>query len=313
MSRTQLEKNDKRYSENTLKQIVNNILKGLLITISYLPFWILFCISDVLYLILRFGFKYRFNVITENLQCAFPEKNVKEISEIRNKFYRNICDVIVESIKLYSISDREMEKRLKITGIEAANDFYDQKRSIIAMAMHHNNWEWTSFVQSKLKHQILTIYNPLRGNNAMEKFLTHNREKWGSECIPVYNTARTVVERNLKGQLTGLWLAADQTPPANSKFWTIFLNRETPFFSGPEKIAVSGNQPVFFQHTKKSGRGRYIIEYSLLIENPKEMEQKDILLAYIRKCEEIIRNEPEYYLWSHRRWKHKRPEGVELS
>jgi KDO2-lipid IV(A) lauroyltransferase len=147
----------------------------------------------------------------------------------------------------------------------------------------------------------------------MEKFLTHNREKWGSECIPVYKTARTVIERNLKGQLTGLWLAADQTPPANSKFWTIFLNRETPFFSGPEKIAASGNQPVFFQRTKKSGRGRYIIEYSLLIENPKEMQQKDILLAYIRKCEEIIRNEPEYYLWSHRRWKHKRPEGVELS
>ena len=149
------------------------------------------------------------------------------------------------------MSDKEMEKRLTIKGTEKANEFFDQGRSIIALAMHHNNWEWTSFVQSKLKHLILTVYNPVRGNNAMEKFLVHNRSKWGSECIPVHKTARTAVERNLKKQLTGLWLAADQTPPANSKFWTIFLNRETPFFSGYEKIANTANQPVFFQHNKK--------------------------------------------------------------
>jgi KDO2-lipid IV(A) lauroyltransferase len=91
------------------------------------------------------------------------------------------------------------------------------------------------------------------------------------------------------------------------------MNRETPFFQGPEKIAASTNQPVFFQHTKKTGRGKYEIEYSVLFENPKEVEQKEILLAYVRKAEEIIRNEPEYYLWSHRRWKHKRPEGIELT
>ena len=211
------------------------------------------------------------------------------------------------------MSDKEMEKRLTLKGTDKANDFFDQGRSIIALAMHHNNWEWTSFVQSKLKHLILTVYNPVRGNNAMEKFLVHNRSKWGSVCVPVHKTARTAIEYNLRGQLTGLWLAADQTPPANSKFWTIFLNRETPFFSGPEKIAASMNQPVFFQHTKKIGRGKYCIEFSLLFENPKEVDQKEILLAYVRKAEEIIRQEPEYYLWSHRRWKHKRPEGIELT
>jgi len=206
-----------------------------------------------------------------------------------------------------------MEKRLTIKGTDKANDFFDQGRSIIALAMHYNNWEWTSFVQSKLKHLILTVYNPVRGNNAMEKFLVHNRCKWGSMCVPVHKTAKTAIEYNSKKQLTGLWLAADQTPPANSKFWTIFLNQETPFFSGPEKIASSMNQPVFFQHTKKVGRGKYTIEYSLLFENPKEVEQKEILLAYIRKAEEIIRQEPEYYLWSHRRWKHSRPKEVELT
>jgi len=313
MGKTALEKRDNRFHENIFQRTINQILAGFLIALSHLPFWILYRFSDMLYFLMRYIVKYRFKVINDNLKNAFPEKPEEEISEIRNKFYRHICDVIFESVKLYSISDKEIETRLTIKGIDKANELFDQKRSIIALAMHYNNWEWTSFVQSKLKHQVLTIYNPVRGNNAMEIFLVHNRSKWGSVCIPVHKTARSVVEYNLNGQLTGLWLAADQTPPATSKFWTIFLNRETPFFQGPEKIASSTNQPVFFQHTKKTGRGKYTIEYSVLFENPKEVEQKDILLAYIRKAEEIIRSEPEYYLWSHRRWKHKRPEGVELT
>lgn len=313
MDKTELAKRDIRFHENIFQKTINRLLVGFLIALSYLPFWILYRISDVLYFIMRYIIKYRFKVITKNLKNAFPEKTEKEISDIRNKFYRHICDVIFESIKLYSISDKEIEKRLNIKGTELANDFFDKGRSVVALAMHHNNWEWTSFVQSKLKHSVLDVYNPVRGNDAMENFLTHNRERWGSKCIPVHKTARSLIEYNSKGNLTGLWLAADQTPPATSKFWTIFLNQETPFFQGPDKIASSTNQPVFFQHTKKISRGRYEIEYSVLFENPKEVDQKEILLAYVRKAEEIIRQEPEYYLWSHRRWKHKRPEDIELT
>lgn len=313
MARKELEEKDSRFRENFIQRTLNRFLVGLLIAISYLPFWILYRLSDVMYIFIRFIFRYRWKVITTNLHNAFPEKPESEIKRIRSRFYRHFCDVFFESVKIYSISDKAIERRLLIKGTEVANDFYDQGRSIIALAMHHNNWEWTGFVQSKLKHHILSVYNPIRGNNAMEKFLTHNREKWSSECIPVNKTARTVIEKNLNGEFTGIWLAADQTPPARSKFWTIFLNQETPFFQGPEKIASSTNQPVFFQHTKKTGRGRYVIEFTLLFENPKEIEQKEILLTYVRKAEEIIRAEPEYYLWSHRRWKHKRPEGVELT
>lgn len=313
MKRAELENQDKRFRESTFKKLLNSILAGFLIAISHLPFWVLYGISDFFYLLLRFVVKYRHNIITGNLQLAFPEKSKQEISEIRNNFYRHICDILFESVKIYSISDKEIEKRVEIRGAELANEFYAQKRSLIAMAFHYNNWEWTSFVQSKLKHQILSVYNPIRGNSALENFLVHNREKWGSKCVPVHKTARTAFDYNSKGILTGLWLAADQTPPANSKFWTIFLNQETPFFSGPEKLAAKGNLPVFFQHTKKVGRGKYVIEYSLLFDNTAEVEQKDILLAYIRKCEKIIRTEPAYYLWSHRRWKHKRPENIPLT
>ena len=313
MNIKELAKIDKRFHESIFKRFINHILVGFLIVISWLPFWILYRLSDALFVVLRFIVKYRFKVITENLNYAFPEKTEKEIGEIRNKFYHHLCDVFFESIKLYSVSDTEMNKRMIVTGNDILNDFFDNGQSIIALAMHHNNWEWSCFAASKLKHLILNIYNPIRGNNAMEKFLLHNRQKWRSKSIPVHKTARAVVEYNLKNILTGLWLAADQTPPATSKFWTIFLNRETPFFQGPEKIAANTNQPVIFQHTKKIGRGKYCIEFSLLFENPKEVDQKEILLAYVRKAEEIIRQEPEYYLWSHRRWKHMRPEGIKLT
>lgn len=312
-NRNELEKSDSRFHENVFKRTINFAFVAFLKAVSWLPFGVLYMISDFMYFLIAFVIKYRHQVITNNLKAAFPEKTEEEIGKIRNKYYSHLCDVFVESIKIYSISDKQMENRLTIKGTDQANSLFEKGRSIIAFAMHHNNWEWTTFVQSKLKHHILTVYNPIRGNYAMENFLVYNREKWGSECIPVHKTARTVVERNQKGQLTGLWLAADQTPPANSKFWTIFLNQETPFFSGPEKIASGFNQPVFFQHTKKLKRGYYEIEYTLLFENPNEVEQKDILLAYIRKAEEVIRQEPEYYLWSHRRWKHKRPEGVDLT
>lgn len=313
MARKELEEKDSRFRENFIQRILNGLLVGLLIAISFLPFWVLYRISDIFYILMRFVFRYRWNVITTNLKNSFPEKSESEIARIRNRFYRHLCDVFFESIKIYSISDKSLEKRLKIVGENLGNEFFDQKRSVIALAMHHNNWEWSCFAQSKLRHHILNIYNPIRGNQAMENFLLHNRQKWGSTSVPVDKTARTLIEYQAKGELTGLWLAADQTPPARTKFWTIFLNQETPFFQGPEKIAASTNQPVFFQQTKKTGRGRYTIEFTLLFENPREMKQNEILLTYVRKAEEIIRSEPEYYLWSHRRWKHKRPADIELT
>lgn len=313
MARKELEQIDKRFHESKLKKIFNHILVGLMIGLSYLPFWILYRISDLMYLIVRFAVRYRYKVITQNLKNAFPEKSEKEIATIRKQFYRHFCDMFFESIKMYSISEKQIDQHIIFKGHTESKKFFDKGKSVIILASHYNNWEWCSSVQGKIKHLVLMIYNPIRGNFAMEKFLLHSREKWGGKCVPVHQTARSIFSYNKKGQLTGAWLAADQTPPASSSFWTIFMNQETPFFSGPEKIAHATNQPIFFQHVKKTGRGKYEANYSMLCENPQEMEQKDILLAYIRKTEEIIREEPAYYLWSHRRWKHKRPEGIELT
>ena len=223
-----------------------------------------------------------------------------------------MCDLAMESFKLYSMTENKLKERMKIKGIDLANQYFDNGKSVIAFAFHHNNWEWCSYMPALSKHLVLMVYNPMRGNDAMEKFLEHSRGQWGGEHVPVHQTARTTMKYMQEGKLTALWLAADQTAPARSKFWTVFLNREASFFTGPEKIAVKTNQPIFFQHVKRIKRGYYEVDYSLLIEEPAKMKAEDILLKYVNKMEEIISKEPEYYLWSHRRWKHTRPVDTPL-
>ena len=223
-----------------------------------------------------------------------------------------MCDLTVESVKLYSMTENQLKKRLIIKGTEVADELYKKGKSVIVFAFHYNNWEWCSFMQTKVKQKVLMVHNPMRDNPEMQKFLEHSRGQWGGEHVPVHQTARVTMKYMQEGQLTALWLAADQTAPAHSKFWTIFLNREASFFTGPEKIAVKTNHPIFFQHVKRIKRGYYEVDYSLMIEEPASMEPEEILLKYVDKMEEIIRKEPEYYLWSHRRWKHTRPVDTPL-
>jgi KDO2-lipid IV(A) lauroyltransferase len=179
--------------------------------------------------------------------------------------------------------------------------------------MHYNNWEWSASLQRIASHQLLMIYNPVRDNFEMEQFILDMRGRFGGISVPVHKSARTAIQFDKTERPGCLWLAADQTPNQASKFWTMFLNQETPFFSGPEKIAYKTNQPVFFHHTKKLGRGRYEVNFIEMFPEPaNEKNPEDILLAYIGMMEQIIRETPEYWLWSHRRWKHSRPEGVEM-
>ncbi len=297
MSINELEKKDQRYRESLLKKFLNLILVALLKIISILPFWILFGISDFFYLLIRYIFKYRNAVILENLRFAFPEKDRTELNKIRNKFYQHFCDIFFENIKLYSMSFKQAKKRISIKEEVDLDTYFENGESIILLGMHHNNWEWSSFLQTKLKHKLLIVYNPMRGNQAMEKFLLHSRQKWGCIFIPVHKSNRIVLEFNKRGEPIVLGLGADQSAAANSKLWATFLNREAPFFPGPEKIAKRTNQPVYFHRTRKIKRGFYEIELIKLIENPKELESKEILLMYIKKMEEIIKNEPENYLW----------------
>jgi Kdo2-lipid IVA lauroyltransferase/acyltransferase len=304
---------DNHKTENFATKIFNKIITSFLYLISLMPLPFIYFISDLLYILLAYIFRYRRNVIFENISNAFPDKTKEEIRIIAKKFYRHLADLIMEIVKLRTISYRQLEKRLSCKGMDLIDKYYSQNKSIIILAMHYNNWEWFSSVQKKANHLGIMLYNPVRGNKAVEKFLIHSRERWGAKCVAVNESMRMILNFHRKGIPTALWLGADQTAPATSKFWTNFLNREAPFFSGPEKIASKTNQPVIFHQVRKTGRGRYESDFIPLVENPAEIEPKEILLAYIRKMEDIIREKPEYYLWSHRRWKHKRPANIPLT
>lgn len=277
-----------------------------------LPFWVIWGMADVFYVLLFYVVRYRRNVVHENLIRSFPEKSPEEIKKITKKFYHHLSDLGLETIKFNQMTEKQIDKRLKVHNLDIFEEYYNQGKSIVLLGQHHNNWEWSGSIQRYIKAQYLVVYNPVRKNKELEKFILQSRERFGAKSIPVNHSVRTALEFNNAKRPGALILAADQTPPANSQFWTTFLNQETAFFAGPMKIAIKTNQPVVLHHTRKVGRSKYEVFHYKLIENPGEVKPEEILMAYVLKLEEIIQSEPEYWLWSHRRWKHKRPAHISL-
>ena len=278
--------------------------------ISRLPFPVMYVISDFLYLCVRM-IQYRKKVIYINLRNSFPEKSEKEIKQIANRFYRHFCDLILESIKLYSITEKELDKRVKFKNPELLNNYARQGKSAVALGAHYNNWEWCSSLRRFIDHKLLIVFNEVRNNKPMEKFLNYSRERFGSTTISAGQPGQII--RHLKKEPSCLFLAADQTAPKNSQFWTIFLNQESPFFEGPQRIAIMAKAPVIVMDIKKVGRGKYEATLVELIAEPDKVTPSEILLAYAIHLETIIKEAPEYWLWSHRRWKHKRPSDIPLT
>lgn len=295
-----------------MKKIISKLSVFLLKTLARLPFRLIYLISDIVFLLIYYVVRYRRGVVYANLRNSFPEKKKAEIASIAKKFYRHLCDLMLESVKFYRMSAKELNERLLVKGIEKTNAYAEQGKGFILLGSHYNNWEWSSSLQRISSHQVLIVFNPMRNDPVFERYMLNMRERFGSQTIPVNQSARTVLQFNQTGTPTCLFLAADQSPSPNAHFWTSFLNQETSFFSGPERIAIRTNQPVFLHYTRKLARGKYEVNLIELFPEPARENPQTILLCYAEKLEAIIRRQPEFWLWSHRRWKHKRPEDVRL-
>jgi len=293
---------------NGMNHLVVFILKGC----ALLPFGVLYGFADFFYFLLKNVIHYRKVVVDENLRNAFPEKSEAEIRNLRNRFYRYFCDVFFESLKLYHMSENEMNKRVTFKGVEEMNRYAESGKGVLVLAYHHQNWEWGSFLQTQSKHRILMVYNKMRDNKPMDDFLLHSREKWGGQGVQMGRAAKVAFDLARKKIPALLWLVADQSALPELGMWALFFKREASFFSGPEKIARKLNQPVFFQRVRRPARGKYEYEFSLMIREPAKAAPNEILLSYIRNMEKAISDAPEYYLWSHKRWKHKRPSDIPL-
>ncbi len=278
---------------------------------SKLPFWMLYCMSTFFYVIVYYIFRYRRKIVNQNLCFSFPEKSSREIKFLEKKFYSHFCDLLLETLKDFDPQKKKYHNRIDFSDTKILNGYYNQGKSVIVVSFHYGNWEWTKFMPLATKHTNLLVYNEQR-NLVFDNYFNRLRAKHGGLPIETKAIFKKMLHCSNNNDLTLTWLGADQTPPKNSKFWTLFLNQETPFFPGPGKLALKTNQPILFQYMQKTGRGKYKMVVQPLIEEPSKLSEFEILQKYSEAIEKIIVQQPEYYLWSHRRWKHTRPTGTPL-
>ena len=290
-----------------MQSLVFYILLPFIYLLSFLPFTILYRISDVMYLVLFHLIGYRNKVVLQNLQKSFPQKTSKEINLLCKSYYHYLSDLIFETIKTLTVNKDELVKRCKVNS-EAEklfNQLYAENKSIIFVMGHHGNWEWIGTNGNlQIKHQFCAIYKPLT-NQFFNRLLYKARKRFGTKLISMNNTLKAML--NDKNNLSAFLFLSDQTPPPQNAYWTNFLNQETPVFWGIEKIAKKLNYPVIFLTVNRIKRGYYEISAELLIKNPQATKETEISETHTKRLEEGIIKHPETWLWSHRRWKHKKP------
>ena len=277
---------------------------------ALLPFGFFYFISDVIFLLVWYAIGYRKKVVLENLRNSFPEKTEEERVWIAKKYYHHFGDLLVEPIKAYRLSLKAIRKRVVFKNPEILDELYRQGKNVIMISGHYGNWEMLTDIVSCSPHQFGVIYKPL-SNEAFDQFMKQTRTKFGLKVLPMDDAYRMIVHAQKQGEKTATFFIADQSP-VETKYWTIFLNQETPVFLGPEKIARKLGMAVLFTDIMKPRRGHYEVTFTKICDDASTTRENEITNAHVRLLEKTIRKKPEHWLWSHRRWKRIRPEGVEL-
>lgn len=278
------------------------VLYGLFYLFSLLPMRLLYLISDVIFLLVYHVLGYRRKVVFGNLQKALPEKTDQERKKIAKQFYHNLLDSFIETIKLFSASRAFLEKRVTANW-EVLEPLSRSGKSCQLHLGHTFNWEWGHHVlTANTAYNILVVYMPI-SNATIERMMYKLRTRYGNTFISAGNMSKAMSEYKGKQYLLGL--VADQSPGGlHNAYWTNFLGIPTAFVSGPEKGARAANIPVVFTSITKPKRGYYHAALEIACEDPSALKEGDLTLLYANFMEEIIRRNPEMWLWSHRRWKH---------
>ncbi len=273
--------------------------------IALLPFPLLYMLSDGLYLLLYKVLGYRTAVVRENLRKSFPEKSTAELRTIERAFYRWYCDLVLETLKTLTISPGQVKERVSVTGDEVLKKYFEERRSIILVMGHWGNWELGGARFSQLGlHQLYVIYHPLQ-NRWFDGLVLHMRTRLGNRLYAMHDTMKGMLRD--RGDVTATAFIADQTPPPDRAFWTQFLNQDTPVFYGTEKIARKLDYPIIYVGIERQRRGHYLMRFEELVADPARTRDGEISTAHTRRLEADIRRLPALWLWSHRRWKHRRP------
>ena len=274
--------------------------------VSRLPFPVLYALSDFLCLVLFRLVGYRKEVVMNNLKNSFPEKSNNELLSIRKDFYHHFCDTIVESIKAFSISEKEANRRMTYSNTEVLHELAEKGKSIALVGGHYGNWELLAItISQQMPHLVRAFYTPLK-NTFWDQKMKESRGRFGLKLISTRD-AKEEFNKD-KDRLTTTIFGADQAPRDPKKaYWLKFLNQETGVQFGAEKYAKEYNLAVVFGAITRKKRGYFNTEISLVHEEVKDLPYGRITESFSLLLEDQIKKEPRYYLWTHKKWKHKRP------
>ena len=270
-----------------------------------LPFRVLYFFSDIIYYLLYYIIGYRKKVVFGNLRLAFPEKSEQEITTIAKKFYHHFIDVFgVEMIKSFTMSKKEMAKRYKGVNLEVFEKLYNQNRSCIVVGAHHANWEWIFNFNLLVKYDAYAVFKKLK-NPYFDKKVRETRGRFNTTLISTKETF-SLIKKNSESNIVSLFgFINDQTPRLSKAIhWTNFLGVRVPVQIGMEILAKKHNLAVVFYDAKKLKRGYYECTLSLLTDSPKDFKDYELTDLFLRAVEKQIKNAPEHYLWTHKRFKH---------
>lgn len=273
--------------------------------LSKLPMWILYIKSTALYVLVYYIIGYRKRVVKDNLALVFPEKTQDERNRIAQEFFKHLCDIIFETIKAFTISEKEIRKRFVVTNAEILDEYYENERSILLMAGHYCNWEWSGILNKLMPHQAHAVYKTLV-NKQLNTLVKKTREHFGATLITNKKIVSVLYRKWKKGEMTLTYILSDQTPKMGAfKYHDTFLGIDVPMFTGTEELAKKLDFAVLYLKVEKAKRGYYTATFVPLTDNPKEHPDFQITRMFFDALESQIHEKPEYYLWSHKRWKHR--------
>ena len=290
------------------------VVYGTWYLLSLLPLWLHYLFSDLLFVVVAYVLRYRHNVIHKNLQIAYPDKSAQELKVLQRKFYRHMCDLIAESVKYTTISRKNIMRRMTFKGCEQIADIINSGQSVAVLLGHYGNWEWvTSLIlwMPPLEREMVLgeLYHPLR-NKVFDRVVLKMRRRMGPECVPKNDSLRWLIGKKQEGILTVVGYINDQIPKwENIHHWVTFLNHpDTPVFTGIERITRQQNQAVAYLDVRCPRRGYYECEFQVITREPKSMGEFELTDIYFQRFEQTINRAPQYWLWSHNRWKRTREE-----
>ncbi len=288
-----------------MKKILYYLTYSITFLVSLLPLWTLYLLSDFMFLIVYHIIKYRRKLVFKNMSDSFPEKSEQEIRHLEKAFYHWFCDYIVESIKLLTISKKQLMRRMVFKGTDVVDNIVKEGQSCAVYLGHYCNWEWITSLPLWVtpETQCGQIYHVLENSDYDHLFL-QLRQRMGAVCIPMAETLRRIIKYKQEGRQVVIGYISDQVPFWNNiHHWVTFLNHDTPVLTGTERLAQQTNHAVLYIDVTRPKRGYYIAEFKLITREPKLMKDYSITETYFKMLEESICRAPEFWLWTHNRWK----------